>query len=526
MRALALVAAVSGLEATASLRLRAAAIERRLCHGGAVSLRAPGGSWVRVAPLPTEIGRDPASGIPLRDPAVSRRHALLRAEGDDIVIADLGSRTGVRLGGARLEQGAALPLRGSGELALGATTVLRFQAATGLVTLEGASGLDRGMRALAGTAPLPIETLLPGTEGLTIGIDRQSGPFAPAPRRRGARRRASHRARLRSPARRRHRGRRLGRAARGRMNERRRSGRRRARGAGGRSDGGRAGAPPSPRTPPRRRRRAPSLRARAHRCRGARGRPAGAGAAGSPAGKGVEKDGSGGPPGVAERARRRARAGRAGRSGRRRRRGGGTLGAAAGGRHRRRAGTRPPRSPPPGVAVAASPERSGGDRRDAGLARGGRDAALSPGAGDRPRRHGDRLPGARRGARSVGRAQDPPPAAGRRTPHGAARRDSWPARASWPGCDTRAWWRSTTSTSRRARWPWNGSPAAPCAARLGRPPGRATAPTSWRPPRAASWPPWRFCTRRGSSTATSSRRTSSCGPRARSCWPTSALPCS
>ena len=48
--------------------------------------------------------------------------------------------------------------------------MLRFQAATGLVALEGASGLDRGMRALAGTAPLPIETLLPGTEGLTIGM--------------------------------------------------------------------------------------------------------------------------------------------------------------------------------------------------------------------------------------------------------------------------------------------------------------------------------------------------------------------
>jgi len=169
MRALEMIAAISGLEATASLRLRAAAIERRLCHGGAVSLRAPGGAWVRVAPLPTEIGRDPASGIPLRDPAVSRRHALLRAEGDDVVITDLGSRTGVRLGGARLEQGAALPLRGTGELALGATTVLKFQAGAGLVAFEGVTGLDRGLRALAGTGPVAMETLLPGTEGLTIG---------------------------------------------------------------------------------------------------------------------------------------------------------------------------------------------------------------------------------------------------------------------------------------------------------------------------------------------------------------------
>jgi len=170
MRALALVAATSGVEEAASLRLRAAAVERRLCHGNAVSLRAPGGDWVRVAPLPAEIGRDPASGIALRDPAVSRRHALLRAEGDDVVIADLGSRTGVRLGGARLQPGAALPLRGSGTIALGATTVLRFQATRGLVLFEGASGLDRGLRALAGDAPVPLEALLPGTEGLTIAL--------------------------------------------------------------------------------------------------------------------------------------------------------------------------------------------------------------------------------------------------------------------------------------------------------------------------------------------------------------------
>ena len=66
LRALSLVAAVSGLEATASLRLRATAIERRLCHGGAVSLRAPGGASVRVAPLPTELGRDRERNSPAR----------------------------------------------------------------------------------------------------------------------------------------------------------------------------------------------------------------------------------------------------------------------------------------------------------------------------------------------------------------------------------------------------------------------------------------------------------------------------
>jgi FHA domain len=170
LRALAAVTAVSGVEEAASLRLRAAAVERRLCHGRAVSLRVPGATWVRIAPLPAEIGRDPAIGIPLRDPAISRHHALLRAEGDEVVIADLGSRAGVRLAGVRLGAGAALPLRGGGEIALGPTTVLRFEAAAGLIALEGANGLDRGLRALAGAAPLPFEALLPGTEGLTIEI--------------------------------------------------------------------------------------------------------------------------------------------------------------------------------------------------------------------------------------------------------------------------------------------------------------------------------------------------------------------
>jgi hypothetical protein len=168
LAALEAVAAAAGVAEAASLRLRAAAIERRLCHGRAVSLRAPGSAWVRVAPLPAEIGRDPAVGIALRDPAISRRHAALRSVGGEIVVADVGSRGGVRFGGARLEPGAELPLRGRGELALGPTTSLRFEVGAGVVLLEGANGLDRGLRALAGLAPVPLEPLLPGTAGLAV----------------------------------------------------------------------------------------------------------------------------------------------------------------------------------------------------------------------------------------------------------------------------------------------------------------------------------------------------------------------
>jgi hypothetical protein len=173
LAALETVAAAAGVAEAASLRLRAAAIERRLCHGRAVSLRAPGSAWVRVAPLPAEIGRDPGAGIGLRDPATSRRHAVLRTVGGEIVLADVGSRGGLRLGGVRLEPGAELPLRGSGEIALGPTCVLRFELGAGVLMLEGATGLDRGLRALAGEAPVPLEPLLPGTAGLMVSLGRE-----------------------------------------------------------------------------------------------------------------------------------------------------------------------------------------------------------------------------------------------------------------------------------------------------------------------------------------------------------------
>jgi hypothetical protein len=173
LAALAAIAAGTGIDELGSLRLRAATIERRLCRGRAVALRAPGGSWIRVAPLPAQIGRDPAVSIPLRDPAVSRHHAELRAAGEEVALADLGSRAGVLLAGVRLGSGAAVPLRGAGELTLGPTTVLRFEATAGTVALAGANGLDRGLQALAGAAPLPFASLLPGTEGLAIEVARE-----------------------------------------------------------------------------------------------------------------------------------------------------------------------------------------------------------------------------------------------------------------------------------------------------------------------------------------------------------------
>ncbi len=170
LRAVVAAAAVSGIGEAASLRERATAIERRLCRGRAVSLHVPGGTGLRVAPLPADIGRDREAGVPLRDPAVSRRHALLRADADRVVIEDCGSRGGVGLGGARLDPGVAIPLRGEGEVAIGATTAIAFRAAGSALMLEVSRGLDRGARVLVGPGPLALGPALPEADGLTIQI--------------------------------------------------------------------------------------------------------------------------------------------------------------------------------------------------------------------------------------------------------------------------------------------------------------------------------------------------------------------
>jgi DNA-binding NtrC family response regulator len=51
---------------------------------------------------PIEIGTDPACQLVLRDPKVSRRHALVRTKAGRYTVKDLGSRNGTFLGGARL----------------------------------------------------------------------------------------------------------------------------------------------------------------------------------------------------------------------------------------------------------------------------------------------------------------------------------------------------------------------------------------------------------------------------------------
>jgi hypothetical protein len=147
----------------------AARTDGRLVRGRAVTLRRVGGASIRIAGLPATIGRDPGAEIPLRDPGVSRRHASIRASDGGVVLEDAGSRAGVRIGGARLE--GVLPLRDSGEIALGAATTVRYRAlGPALFVVEGAGGLDRNLVALLGSEPLPLAAAFPEAEGLSLGF--------------------------------------------------------------------------------------------------------------------------------------------------------------------------------------------------------------------------------------------------------------------------------------------------------------------------------------------------------------------
>ncbi len=139
----------------AGVRAQAAEIERRLCRGRGVSLRLPDGNVVRFARAPAVLGRDPACEIPLRDPAVSRRHARLALAGASFTVEDLGSRAGTSLAGAAVRTPVTLPELG--ELTLGDHGPLRFRTIEGpRIELVGTEGLDRGLRAVVGTETIPI----------------------------------------------------------------------------------------------------------------------------------------------------------------------------------------------------------------------------------------------------------------------------------------------------------------------------------------------------------------------------------
>jgi FHA domain len=148
----------------------------RLVRARSVTLRLGGDQSPRAfrfAATPAVLGRDPLAEVSLRDPGVSRRHALIAVVGDRPSLTDAGSRSGTFVGGARLL--AALPLRGDGEITLGSSCRLELSLpGPGRILLRGVSGLDRGLLAVVGTGPLPLDDLIPEVRGTWLEFDRSA----------------------------------------------------------------------------------------------------------------------------------------------------------------------------------------------------------------------------------------------------------------------------------------------------------------------------------------------------------------
>jgi hypothetical protein len=142
------------------VRARARQLEARLCRGRGVSLRLPDGRVLRLAAAPALLGRDPGAEVPVREPTVSRRHALLLEQSGALALQDAGSRRGTLIGGVPL--GAPVTLRGEGELALGLGCPLHYrEVGAGCIELRGTRGLDRDLWALVGVGRVALPAVLP-----------------------------------------------------------------------------------------------------------------------------------------------------------------------------------------------------------------------------------------------------------------------------------------------------------------------------------------------------------------------------
>jgi Protein of unknown function (DUF3662)/FHA domain len=91
--------------------------------GPMVGLVLPDGRRVTMDEGPLTIGRLPECEIVVEDANVSRRHAEVRRDGPDVVVADLGSTNGTRVNGAQVRT---RRLSDGDEITVGRTS-LRFE---------------------------------------------------------------------------------------------------------------------------------------------------------------------------------------------------------------------------------------------------------------------------------------------------------------------------------------------------------------------------------------------------------------
>jgi hypothetical protein len=91
--------------------------------GPMVGLVLPDGRRITMDEGPITIGRLPECAIVVEDANVSRRHAEIRRDGPDVVVADLGSTNGTRVNGAQVRT---RRLSDGDEITVGRTSI-RFE---------------------------------------------------------------------------------------------------------------------------------------------------------------------------------------------------------------------------------------------------------------------------------------------------------------------------------------------------------------------------------------------------------------
>ena len=175
-----------GVAESNAARHLALGLGARLVRSRSVMVRITTEAHVRnvcFSALPAVLGRDPLAEIPLRDPGVSRRHALLGLVAGELCLTDAASRAGTFVAGARISH--PLPLKGATEVTLGTSCRLALEpVAAGpneRVLLRGLSGLDRALVAMLGTGALPLMDLIPAASGTWLEFEPLGVRFCRAP---------------------------------------------------------------------------------------------------------------------------------------------------------------------------------------------------------------------------------------------------------------------------------------------------------------------------------------------------------
>ncbi len=161
-------------------------LEARWLPSGGLTLRVDGRRLRFVAGPELVVGRE--GDLPVRGASVSRRHCVLRRDGDALVVQDLGSRNGTLLRGVPID--GALRRSGATEIGLGDDVELRVDLAGAGLAARVMRGLDRGLEVLAGEGELPLHpadatlsfpaghpTLTPGVGGALLGAQRVMAPI-------------------------------------------------------------------------------------------------------------------------------------------------------------------------------------------------------------------------------------------------------------------------------------------------------------------------------------------------------------